>query len=435
MAFQEAEEKKTSARIRSSDRVLSAIAADPWAIRENALRTIVDIATRCHDKPEALEKVQGALKPGTRSVTVRDRVAVLPVIGPIFPRANLFTDISGATALTSVARDFSKAEADPEVDHIILDMDTPGGQVTGVADFAEMVANSTKHVTAFVGGQASSAGYWIASAADEVVLSPTAVVGSVGAMIEVIPNDSDGFVFRSTQSPLKNADPSSEDGAKAYQSEVDDLAQVFVEDVAKYRGVGVDTVLADFGRGGVLVGAKAVAAGMADRVASVETVIAGLAGQDGGKSMSDDKQPEITQALIASDYPAIYAAIQAEAATTERGRIQGVLSAGLPGHEDLINKLAFDGKTSPGEAALQVNQAEKGARVTQLDEYKKKGDLGVTTTTEQDGGLGEDATVEEKCAHEWKHNPKVRDEFTSLEVYTACVKGDGTHRVLVAGGK
>jgi hypothetical protein len=72
-------------------------------------------------------------------------------------------------------------------------------------------------------------------------------------------------------------DPTTERGRAKYQAQVDALAGVFVADVARYRGVSEDTVLADFGQGGVFVGQAAVDAGLVDRLGSYEGTIADLA--------------------------------------------------------------------------------------------------------------------------------------------------------------
>lgn len=152
--------------------------------------------------------------------------------------------------------------------------------------------------------------------------------------------------------------------------------------------------------------------------------------------MSDNKQPEITRELIQEDHPAIYTAIQAEAAKSERERIRCILDEALPGHEAMAKKLAFESDTSPGDAARQINKAEKEARTDELAKLRNK-KLEVETLSEKDKGiepLPDGASIEDKCKHEWENDPKVREEFTSLEVYTACIKGDAKHRVSVAGG-
>jgi len=83
----------------------------------------------------------------------------------------------------------------------------------------------------------------------------------------------------SSSSPDKRIDPNTDAGRAKVQAMVDALAEVFVSSVAKFRGVGTEKVLSDFGRGGVLVGAQAKSAGMADRIGSLDSVIAELAGR------------------------------------------------------------------------------------------------------------------------------------------------------------
>jgi hypothetical protein len=90
---------------RVPQRVLQALAADPWAITDQALAEICSIAERLGDGPEALAARLGRPLDNTRAVTVRDGVAVLPIVGPLFTRAGLFDDVSGATSFDQVARD------------------------------------------------------------------------------------------------------------------------------------------------------------------------------------------------------------------------------------------------------------------------------------------------------------------------------------------
>lgn len=262
------------------------VLSQPWAITEEALGVILAIAERRNESPEAVSAKLGRPLDNTRSVTVRDGVAIIPVNGPISRHADLFSEISGATAIETLARDFRAALDDRSVKAVVLEMDTPGGTVAGVGEFASQVMQARgqgKPVVAYVGSQAASAGYWIASAADRVVADPTALLGSIGVISGVRkPADARAgqartIEFVSSQSPRKRPDPETEAGRAQIQGQTDDLADVFVDAVAAHRGVAREAVLADFGQGGQLVGAKAVEAGMADGLGSLESVIACLA--------------------------------------------------------------------------------------------------------------------------------------------------------------
>jgi ClpP class serine protease len=126
---------------------------------------------------------------------------------------------------------------------------------------------------------ACSGGYWIAAAADTIVVSDAALLGSIGVVLGVRPKGPDDktIEFVSSQSPGKRPDPGSKDGQSQIQTMVDDLAEVFVSAVAKYRNVSVEDVITKFGAGGIKVGAKAVASGMADQVGQFEALLSSLA--------------------------------------------------------------------------------------------------------------------------------------------------------------
>lgn len=257
----------------------------PWLIVQDQLQMILEIAARESEGPEAVAARLGKELDYSRSMTYRDdggrRVAVIPIEGPIFRRADWFTEISAAATTQQVATDLAAARDDPSVGGIVLEIDSPGGEATGIAELAAMVraATEAKPVVAYADGQAASALYWVASAASELVVSPLSLVGSIGTVMAV-PDPSRTSArhvkFISSQSPLKQANPNTESGQAALQAIVDSMTDVFVDHVAKYRNVSRKKVLSDFGRGSMLVGAEAVRAGMADSVGDFESIIARL---------------------------------------------------------------------------------------------------------------------------------------------------------------
>jgi len=371
------------------ERALDLILSEPWLIQPEAMNNILAIAQRHLDSPELLAARQGKPLDNTRKVELYGSTAVIPVRGPVFRYANLFTEISGATSLEILAKDFAEARDNAKAEKIVLALDTPGGQATGIAEFAQMIRESNKPVIAHAGDAALSAGYWIAAASHEVVSGPTGMIGSIGVVGTYRPDKSGAIRIISTQSPLKQADPGTEVGLAELQRQVDDLAAVFVSQVAEYRGTSVEDVLANFGRGGVLLGERAVAVGMADRVATLESLLAGDAGSHSTEAYmpTNAKQggPEITREYLQANHSDLYGSILAEGAAQaadsvtaemdqrtdellaqgaeqERVRIQAVREQIIPGHEELIEKLAFDGKTTGPEAAVAVLAAERELR-------------------------------------------------------------------------
>ena len=257
------------------DRIFAQLFSTPWLIEESWMLTLIEIARREGDF-EALQTRLSDRMDATHDMMVRGDVAHLPISGPIFPKANLFTQISGATSIDTLARDFQTALDDDAIEKIVLDIDSPGGAVTGINEMAEMIyaARDKKEIVSYVGGTGASAAYWLASAASNMVLDATARVGSIGVVV-AYPSGSDESRIEITNSasPNKRVDINTKEGKGVVIEELDALADVFISSVAKYRGVTDQVVRKKFGRGGVLVGEQAVDVGMADQLGSFEQLL------------------------------------------------------------------------------------------------------------------------------------------------------------------
>ncbi|MCC3862679.1 S49 family peptidase, partial [Emcibacteraceae bacterium Y4] len=132
----------------------------------------MDIAARQNEPPEAVAAKLGRELQNTHRLEMRENIAVLPLVGPLFRYANLFTQVSGASSYELLAKDFTAALENPEVQAIVLNIDSPGGEVNGCAELADMIyeARGRKPVIAYASGDAASGAYWIAAAADEIVV-------------------------------------------------------------------------------------------------------------------------------------------------------------------------------------------------------------------------------------------------------------------------
>jgi capsid assembly protease len=290
----------------------------PWAIRPEVLTSILTIAAEEHAPDwsaiEAVAAKRQKRMDDAREVGMRDGVAIINIAGPIFRHANLMSEYSGASSVSSLAQSFNAAVESPEVKAILLNIDSPGGEVAGINEFAQQIydARGKKRLVAYVDGDACSAAYWLASAADEIVTDQTGILGSIGVVSSVADptkRTARDVQFVSSQSPNKRPDPTTESGKGQIQTLVDSLADVFVQTVARNRGVSVETVLESFGQGGVLVGAQAVEAGLADRLGSFESLIAELgatkrkpmkaahAAQEGENMTIEDMKAAVTESF------------------------------------------------------------------------------------------------------------------------------------------
>jgi ClpP class serine protease len=291
------------------ERVLKAIYNQPWVITEDWLETISTIAERESDFDiESLATRQGQQSLENPNVEYRDNgVAVVSIIGPIFRYANLYTEISGATSLQMVSKSFQAVLDDPGIRSIVLNLDTPGGQASGINEFSELIYNSReiKPIYAYVGGDAASAGYWIASAASEIWADATAWLGSIGVVIGSRKKDSNAIEIVSTASPKKRPDPETEEGRSAILARADALAEKFIRAVARNRNVSADTVLREYGQGDVFIGDEAVSVGMADKISSLEELIVMLQENRMGRKIMDYQTLKV-------EHEELYAQVKAE---------------------------------------------------------------------------------------------------------------------------
>jgi len=420
------------------------VASRPWYIQREALETILAIADRQGDV-DALQTRLGRPLDNTRAVTMRSGVAVIPVAGPIMRYANLFTQISGATSTQELATDIQTALDNPYVRGIVLEIDSPGGEATGISELARTIAaaRAVKPIVAYVGGTGASAAYWIASAAGEVVIDDTAVLGSIGVVMSYLDTskrDEKADVRRveivSSQSPDKRIDPNTETGRAKVQATVDALAGVFVDAVAANRGVTADTVMRDFGQGGVLVGTAAVAAGMADRIGSLESVIAQLAGNASNSprktSMNNNPQGQVTVATtddlrkaLAAGYTAEQITIASNDAVVATARAEGV-EAGRKESTDAavkaerariaqINTLARKGFDAELKTAIDEGHTPEAFALALL---KAAADRGITLDA-----IRKDAPPAAAHAKPAEGNASAKRQRTPEEIYAARAKG------------
>jgi ClpP class serine protease len=220
----------------------------PWAITSEGLQLVLSVYSRgewyADARQKALQERDGEPLKNAHATTVRKGVAIIPVYGPLFRHASLFTAISGATSYEDVRKDFQKALEDPGVSAIVLDVNSPGGEADGCGELADAIyaARGIKPIVAYVGGMGCSAAYWIGSAAGRIVASPSAIVGSIGVRSAVI-DDSErdkregvrSVEIISSRAPNKRDLPVDDAVIAKAQRICDDLEDVFIERVTKTR--------------------------------------------------------------------------------------------------------------------------------------------------------------------------------------------------------
>ena len=243
------------------------------------------LATELDENPTASTPLLAAS--GKRNKAQPGSVAVIPMTGIISHRMSMMDEISGGgggstQALTAA---FRQALEDGNCKAIVFDVDSPGGSVEGVMELAQEIyeARKTKPITAVCNAMACSAAYWLASAASDLVVTPSGQCGSIG--VYMLTQDvskaleQEGVKINLIKYGKYKAEghPSQplSDEAQAYlQSQVDSMGAMFIKAVAQHRGVSQAAAKENFGQGRSLLAADAVKAGLADRTGTLDDVLA-----------------------------------------------------------------------------------------------------------------------------------------------------------------
>lgn len=230
------------------------------------------------------------------------RVAVLPVIGVIGKRLNMFNDVSGGVSTELLKKDIQRVIDDPSIDATVLDMESPGGVIDGIRELAEYIfqMRDKKPIVAYANGEMASGALYIGAATDKITAFDTAEIGSIGVWVGH--SDYSKFfedlgikntIIRSTKfkAAVNKYEPLTSDIKEYVQEIVDHYAEMFVEDLAKYRNTDIEKVNKEWANGKMFPARKALDIGLIDHIMTLEETIQMAA------DMSDDM--EVRQAALA----------------------------------------------------------------------------------------------------------------------------------------
>lgn len=414
-----------------------------WAIVEDELSNMLSLSN------ESFEAFFDVGDTGNTKPKVENGVAHIALHGPLFKYSNILTLIGIGTSFEEVTAQFESAMEDGKVEKVVLDVDSPGGQVSGTNKFCDLIYNARgkKPVVAQVNGNCCSAAYWVASAADKIYASDeTDSFGSIGVIFSVTRGGNDEYVITSSNAPNKNPDPSTKKGRDYYTSLVDKYAEIFEERVARNRNVDLITVKNDFGKGGILLAKDAIKAGMIDEI------------NDNGGNMT------ITLESLKKDHPELVQAIEDEAkktVTDENAKKVTDLEAKVADLEAKLKEAGQPPKDDlPKEAQEKIDAYQKRvealeqenlkAQLNSCSEEQQKMLIGMYGKVEKDtilavgkeierlqglinkvgGPQGSDETVTDddldakiaaKMAEVKKENPNISETDAYIEAHKQCV--------------
>ncbi len=426
------------------------------------------------------------------SFFIEDNVGVMQIEGVIQPKMDIWAWFFGGATLDIMTRDFNTLIENENIESIILDIDSPGGVVFCVQEFANLVfeARERKHIIAVTSSMMTSAAYWIGAAAHEVfVTDEAAITGSIGVVVSHVDISelekrlgikTTEITAGSKKRITSRTAPLTDEGRAELQSQVDHLYDAFVGDIAQFRGTEVKTVLDEMADGQIFLGSQGVKAGLVDEVVAsnelLQRVKEALSEEnidsnfEGGVDMSTISKTKkarevMTAEKVKESHPEVYDEIFAlgvesnsdvidkesfdagraegekvgrlagisEGAKAEAERIKAVGEQSLPGHEALVEKLKYDGKTTGEQAAVAILAAEKNRNTKGLKTLAKEAVDPVEdeeTKTETAGAK----TLEQK----WEDSKDLQEEFHgSFEAYKAYEASiaDGRAKIYNPGRK
>ncbi len=206
-----------------------------------------------------------------------EKIAIIPIHGILTKKPGAFDDILGMTSYEKIREEIEKALIDEEVETIILDIDSPGGEVNGLFDLADFIYSAResgkKRIIAIANDDAYSAAYAIASSAEKVLVTRTSGVGSIGVIASHI--DQSGFdekqgikyttVFAGKRkNDLNPHEPITSESLESLQEEVDRLYEMFVQLIARNRNLSTERIKST--EAGLYFGEKAIEIGLADGI-------------------------------------------------------------------------------------------------------------------------------------------------------------------------
>ncbi len=291
--------------------VVGYVSSQLWAIYPPKLDELMAVlAFRAAGHAFTAEEIQARIGGGSGSgaASQNGTIAIIPVRGVIANRMGSMDDTSGGTSCERIGAMIDQVAADPSVSAILYDFDTPGGTVPGLQALADKMfaLRGVKKQVAMVSGMCASAGYWLASQCDEIVSDVNGDTGSIGVRWTPHADMSaalakEGIVVTEIYAGKYKIEgtltqPLSAETKAFKQAQADTVYEQFKKAVARGRGTTPAAVEAGYGEGRVLMAKDAKAAGLIDRIGTMDQTLSRLMGRSSGGGM---RAEIVTEPLVA----------------------------------------------------------------------------------------------------------------------------------------
>ena len=300
-------------------------------------------------------------------------------------------------------------EEDGEIDNIILDINSPGGEVAGLLELAKEIKSCTKPIYSYCEGLTASAAMLIASCSKRIYATQSTVLGSIGVMAVAYKYDKayekagiEKKIFRSPNAFNKNLDPFEKAGEEELSKSIEETEGYFLKTLADNRGVAPDDAIKKFGQGLTFHAEEGIERGLADEIVSdFDDCVAKILPSEtegGGIMMASEKftietlktqYPELTGSLVKEGYDDGYkegkkdgiaeGVVQgnAEGAASERKRVTALeeLRGTSVVADSIIAKAITDGDTAEKACVSIVKKQKENPQPTISNELTKVDDL------------------------------------------------------------
>ena len=323
---------------------------------------------------------------GDLVATQNGDTAVINIRGVLTPEPDLFMAVFfGNTAYSDIIGAINAAEADEDVANIVLDIDSPGGNLAGLFDTMDAIAATRKPTTARVGAMAASAAYGLAASAGTIEATiDGALFGSVGVVRTTVVNKN-VVEITNTASPDKRPDVTTDEGQAIIRETLDALFELFAGRIANGRDTTLEDVSENYGRGRIFVAEDAAKRGMIDCVGATGCSI-NTSSDDFSTEDSEGKKMDLNELKTA--HPEVYAAAVNEGVAKERDRVGAHLTLGTQSGamETAVNAVK-DGSelTATLQAEYMAASMKKNANDTRGDDNADTGAVdGADTNADAD---------------------------------------------------
>jgi len=418
----------------------------PWAIAQSEFSEIANLKEiALNMKPADISaKIEEFRKydPQSEKPKILNKTAILPIHGTIMRYNDICGWFLGGATIENLQNQFRDLLNNKLIDNIVLDINSPGGDMDGVFELAKLIYESRgkKNIVSYIGFVGASAAYAIASAASKIVINESSVVGSIGVIMEFYKSDDKKpLTIISSISPKKNSDMETDEGKKDAQKFVDEMGQLFVKKIALHRAVEIEYVTNNFGQGGVRIGNDAITFKMADEIDILDNLIEKFNENDSNpgfslnntsgkrsKSMPKNKKfihinskksnktkaelvivddeevdvPEdaesvdvINKEWIETNLPDVAEEFREEGRQEERDRqdeIDDVDTDDVPEEQEAKKEAKADGNMKASDLALKINAVRRKLKTDKLSKIKK--DSEKIEGIQSDAGLNGDGT-------------------------------------------